>query len=65
MRNKQLQEKLEEMLEAIRKQPDDMVVASYKEGGLYEVGMFGFYFANPEGNEAEEGDKVDCIILNV
>ena len=66
MRNKAFQEKLEEMLEELRTQPDDMIVAAYLgRPELYELGMFGMYLANPEGGEAKEGEQVDCIVLNI
>lgn len=37
MRNKQLQDKMEEMLAVLRTQPDDMVVAHYTGLGLIEI----------------------------
>lgn len=65
MRNKQLQDKLEEMLEVMRTQPDDMVVAHYTGLGLIELCSIGLYLADPDGVEAEGDAKVDCIILNI
>lgn len=66
MRNKAFQEKLEEVLEELRKLDDDLVVAAYLgHPELCELMSFGVYAANPEGGEVEEGDEVDCIVLNV
>lgn len=65
MRNKQLQEKLEAMLTKLRKQPDDTLVAAQRGHELLEMQEIGMYFLSPNGVEAEEGDKVDCIVLNI
>lgn len=67
MRNKQLQDKLREMLETLEKLDDNLVVARYTGLGLTEIGLFGMDLLDVDGQVTElEGEfPVDCILLNV
>lgn len=66
MRNKQLQEKLREMLTTLEQLDDDILVAHYTGLGLVEMGVFGMLLLDVDGQETEleDGFPVDCIVIN-
>lgn len=65
MRNAQLQEKLQEMLDALQHFPDDLMVAHYTGLGLLEVASFYHELLNAEGKVASDTDTVNCIVVSL
>lgn len=69
MRNRQLQDKLREMLETLEQLDDNIVVARYTGLGLglTEVCLFGMDLLDVDGQvtELEGGFPVDCILINI
>lgn len=65
MRNKQLQEKLEELLAELKTQPDDMKVVRITDDGFKTFSPIGLYLVDDEGLEVEGDAKADRIVLNI
>lgn len=65
MRNAQLQDKLQEILDELQHLPDDLVVAHHTDLGLVELTNVCFELLNAVGQKAARTEKVDCITFGI